>query len=99
MSDTIRNLGDGRPFDPRGVLTGAWSNFEIKRLEPGEKTSFIADRSEHAFYVLRGAGSARSERNSFDLEEGTAVTIPRGDRVEVEARSPALEIFICTLDV
>lgn len=99
MSDAIRNLGDGKPFDPRGVLTGAWSSFEIRGLEPGEKASFVADRSEHAFYVLRGAGSARSERSTFDLEEGTAVTIPRGDRVEVEAGSPTLEIFICTLNV
>lgn len=98
MSETIVNLNDGAVFDPRGVLAGAWRSFQIRTLDPGAAGSLVSDVVEHAAYVLRGSGAARSGGEEFELTPGMAVTIPKGDGAELLAGSEPLVLFVVTLD-
>jgi len=90
---TIVHLGDGGAVDVSQLLSGPLREVAVRRLEPGASRSLEAHGVEHMMFVLDGEGTALADENVCALLPGTAITVPLGGQVHVNAGPAGLELF------
>lgn len=89
----IVHLDEVGAVDASQVLSGPLGEVAVRRLESGAARSLDADGLEHMLFILDGDGAAIADDAIHDLHPGTAITVPLGGQVRVEAGSTGLELF------
>jgi mannose-6-phosphate isomerase-like protein (cupin superfamily) len=90
---TIVHLAEVRTADASQILAGPLRDVALRRLDAGGHCELDADEVEHMVFVLEGEGAAVSGDARCALLPGTALTVPLGGRVLVEAGIAGLELF------
>lgn len=93
----VLNLDEEKVIDPSKYFDGPWKALEVRHLGPGAQTELSGQGEEHAFYVLRGSGSAQSGRRTIDLPVGHGLAVPKGGHVTLHAGPEGLELFLMTV--
>ncbi len=93
----IVNLERGPADELTDVFSGSWSAIAVETVRDGTTRTFVANRAEHALYVLAGRGRATTDLHAVELTEGHGLAIPRGGRVSVGATSGDLKLFLVSI--
>lgn len=94
---TIVNLREER-VDPREHLSDRWRTLEVATVPPGDELHFEAGEVEHATYILRGSGTARTSSEEIELRPGLGITLPKGTAATYRALEEPLEVFHVALE-
>ncbi|MFF7589208.1 hypothetical protein ACFZCK_17130 [Kitasatospora purpeofusca] len=105
----ITDLRRRGAVDPTRVLTGPLRAVGLQWLDPGRSVEVAAEGVERALYVTAGSGTATVPGAEADastvadsglpLVEGTALTLPLGERTVLTAGTAGLEYFHAILAV
>ncbi|MFB7674359.1 hypothetical protein ACFC26_23400 [Kitasatospora purpeofusca] len=105
----ITDLRRRGAVDPTRVLTGPLRAVGLQWLDPGRSVEVAAEGVERALYITAGSGTATVPGTEADastvadsglpLVEGTALTLPLGERTVLTAGTAGLEYFHAILAV
>ncbi|WP_030391874.1 hypothetical protein [Kitasatospora purpeofusca] len=105
----ITDLRRRGAVDPTRVLTGPLRAVGLQWLDPGRSVQVVAEGVERALYITAGSGTATVPGAEADastvadsglpLVEGTALTLPLGERTVLTAGTAGLEYFHAILAV
>src|SRR5947208_1748607 len=96
---TIFDLEALNQVDLTTVLTGPLREARLVTLAPQHSETLTADDREHTLFVLEGTGTARTSIAAVDLAPGTAVTVPLGGALVINAGVQPMRYFHASLSV
>jgi mannose-6-phosphate isomerase-like protein (cupin superfamily) len=96
---TIFDLEAHNQVDLTTVLTGPLREARLVTLAPQHSETLTADDREHTLFVLEGTGTARTSITAVDLAPGTAVTVPLGGALVINAGVQPMRYFHASLSV
>ncbi|WP_329091550.1 MULTISPECIES: hypothetical protein [unclassified Streptosporangium] len=99
MAGFVTVLQTGDTLSAAGHFAGPWRDFRRVRIEPGASETVVGDTVEAAIFVMSGAVSVRVGDTDTPVEEGGALAVGLGSRVDLVARENGAELFITTLNV
>lgn len=98
MPGYVGRLEPGGTLDAGPYFQGPWRSFERTSLNPGEVLTLTATETEHAVFVMSGAGQFIVGEVTGAFTAGSAYTIGWQASLTLEATTAA-EFFVTTLTV
>ncbi|MFJ6784066.1 cupin domain-containing protein [Streptomyces yangpuensis] len=95
----VYQLDEVLRVDPSEAFDGPLSTIRILTLDQGGSRTLASRHSEHVLFTIDGEGVADGPGARVELTPGTALTLPLGGEVRIEAAEGGLQLFHAEMDV